>query len=487
MLYPPVNWHEGLFLQPHHFQAWDRHWSERLAASESWQNPHGYGLVEIAINSSALASGYFQLDTLKAKTPGGTMIELAAGQQSERRDVRPEFEQISSELARRHTENSSIATLTVYLGVPRLRLGAANVSHGEAEVEGQSRWSAELKEYPDETDSASIQPVELRRVNARILFSTEDLSGYDALAIAKVHRGADGIAVEIEPEYIPPLLDCTAWPGLQQGLLSTACELLMRTSEKLGTSIADEGPTLDPSSSIGLQRILALQVVNPAAATLAALRNMRGIHPRQVYFEFSRLAGALDSFTPQRYCETPPAYDHEDVGPVLEKLLQRIVRNLELLDAKPYTQKFFFGTANGMRVDLEPAAIEKSKRWILGALVNDGSPSWFIDLVTSAKLDWKLGSDRQIEQIFSRREPGVQTSALDSLPDYLPRNVGWAYFEIDPSSATWQDVIESRSLAIRFRDSIIANVAELPGNRRVHLKLDEFQPTLEFSLFALEQ
>lgn len=487
MLYPPVNWHEGLFLQPHHFQAWDRHWSERLAASESWQNPHGYGLVEIAINSSALAAGFFQLDMLKAKTPGGTMIELAAGQQSERRDVRPEFEQLANQLAKRHTKSESKTTLTVYLGVPRLRLGATNVSHGEAEAEGQSRWSAELIEYPDETDSASIQPVELRRVNARVLFSTEDLAGYDALPIAKVHRGADGVSVEIEPQYIPPVLDCAAWPGLQQGIVSTACELLLRTSEKLGTAVADEGPTLEPDSSVGLQRILALQAVNPAASVLTAFRTSQGIHPQQVYFELSRLSGALDLFTPQRYCDPPPVYDHENVGPVLEELLQRIAHNLDLLEAKPYSQKFFYGTSNGMRVDLDQSAIERAQRWVLGILVNNTSPSWITDLIQSAKLDWKLGSDRQIEQIFSRREPGVLTESLDPIPDYLPRNTGWAYFEIDSKCSAWDDVIESRSLAIRLRDSLITNAEQLAGNRRIHLDLDEGQPILEFSLFGLEK
>ncbi len=43
MQFPAVNWHEGLFLHPHHFQAWDRHWTERVSTGEQWQSPHGYG------------------------------------------------------------------------------------------------------------------------------------------------------------------------------------------------------------------------------------------------------------------------------------------------------------------------------------------------------------------------------------------------------------------------------------------------------------
>lgn len=485
MLYPPVNWHEGLFLQPHHFQAWDRHWSERLTAGESWQNPYGYGLADIAINESALASGHFQVDTLRAKTPGGTLIELAAGQQSERRSVRPEFEHLADRLT---TEAESVTkTLTVYLAVPRLRLGAANVSSSESTEEAGSRWVSELIEYPDETDSASVQPVELRRVNAKILFSTEDLAGYDPLPIARVHRGADGVSVEIDPSYIPPLLDCAAWPGLQTGVLSAASDLLLRTSERLGTALADEGSVLDGTSPLGLQRILALQAINPIASTLHAMRSTRGLHPKQVYFELCRLAGALDLFSPERYCRLPPEYDHENLSLVFEKLSSRIVGNLKLLDAKPYSQKFFHGTHTGMCVAIDSEAMTHAKGWILGVLLSDESPKWFQDRLDSGKLDWKLGSEHQIEQIFARREPGVSVAPLETVPDYLPRGQGWAYFRLDDRCDAWNDVMKTHSLAIRVRDSSVENLDRLVGSRQLVLHGDTAPVAMEFALFGIER
>ncbi|MEM8735675.1 MAG: type VI secretion system baseplate subunit TssK, partial [Planctomycetota bacterium] len=129
MQFPPVHWHEGLFLQPQHFQAWDRHWTERVSMGEMWQNPYAYGVAEIEINSAALAAGYFQLDKLKAKTPAGTLLELSVGQQSERRDVRPALHGPAS-----NGDGEAVSTssrVKVYIGVPRLRLGDANVTQGE--------------------------------------------------------------------------------------------------------------------------------------------------------------------------------------------------------------------------------------------------------------------------------------------------------------------------------------------------------------------
>ena len=44
----PVNWYEGLFLRPHHFQAAERYWAEKIQTSEQWDHPYGYGLLSMA-------------------------------------------------------------------------------------------------------------------------------------------------------------------------------------------------------------------------------------------------------------------------------------------------------------------------------------------------------------------------------------------------------------------------------------------------------
>ena len=50
----PVHWHEGLFLRPHHFQAADRYWAERIQTSESWDHPYNYGLYSLELSREAV-------------------------------------------------------------------------------------------------------------------------------------------------------------------------------------------------------------------------------------------------------------------------------------------------------------------------------------------------------------------------------------------------------------------------------------------------
>lgn len=57
----PVNWCEGLFLRPHHFQAADRYWTEALTNSEGWDHAYHYGLRHIRISREAIGNAQVEI------------------------------------------------------------------------------------------------------------------------------------------------------------------------------------------------------------------------------------------------------------------------------------------------------------------------------------------------------------------------------------------------------------------------------------------
>jgi len=481
MQFPAVNWHEGLFLQPHHFQAWDRHWSERVAAGEQWQNPYFYGISEIAINSAAMAAGHFQLDLLKARTPGGALLQLAHGQQSARCDVRAALD-ASLIIGYSDAVENAARSIEVFIGIPRLRLGGENVNRGTS---GQGyRFSSELLELPDEVDASSVQPVELRRVNAHLLLSGQDLSGYDALPIARVRRNEDGSSIELDPQYIPPLLDCAAWPEMRAQILSPVADLLTRASEQAGQALADASGTLQATSPIQLAQLMLLQVVNPAASMMRVMATSRGIHPHAAYLELARLAGALDLFHAQRCVKTTRAYDHDQLGPIFSQLKRRIVTALASFDNQPYVQKFFVGNTTGLQTTLESIPAGKME-WYVGVHKGQLSLAHLQQLLSAAHMDWKLGCAQQVERLFTQRVPGVELQPVDETPNDLPRGTEWAYFKVDQSSSAWKDVLASRTLAIRIKDSMIANAEKLHGNRQLDVSFKQQLIPLRFALFGV--
>ena len=51
-----VHWHEGMFLQPHHFQAEHRYQNARTHRAIKWPVHHNWGLREISVDPEALAN-----------------------------------------------------------------------------------------------------------------------------------------------------------------------------------------------------------------------------------------------------------------------------------------------------------------------------------------------------------------------------------------------------------------------------------------------
>ena len=53
----PVFWHQGLFLQPQHFQLADLHQQERLLPFQRYLHPHFWGVARMAMQATALPNG----------------------------------------------------------------------------------------------------------------------------------------------------------------------------------------------------------------------------------------------------------------------------------------------------------------------------------------------------------------------------------------------------------------------------------------------
>ena len=168
----PVHWSEGMFLRPHHFQAADRHWREQLATSSRWDNSYGYGLHRCEVSTEALANYQVQVTGLQCRLGDGTIFSVGDGHELDRRDLKAAF--------------AAGNAVTVYLAIPKLVLGRPNVSTGRPAE--PARYIALETQLQDEAAGANDQDVSLMRLDGRLMLSTEDLHGYEALPIARIRR-----------------------------------------------------------------------------------------------------------------------------------------------------------------------------------------------------------------------------------------------------------------------------------------------------------
>ena len=108
------------------------------------------------------------------------------------------------------------------------------------------------------------------------------------------------------------------------------------------------------------------------------------------------------------------------------------------------------------------------------------------DLLTPGELDWKLGSSRQVEILFKAAR-GVCNSApwIASCGRCRTGLTGSDYEVVKRDNPAWRDVQETQTLAMRFKDSLIANRDRFQGNRSVIVQTRGRNVELQFALFAV--
>ena len=227
MRHLPVNWSEGMFLRPHHFQAADRHAAERLALSTVADDPCSYGIVRLEIDPVALANRQIELRACQARLRDGTLIWLEPGEEPERASLATASAEVAKLSAALDEPLQSNEFVRVYLAVPRLDPGGPNVS--PPGPYDRSRSVAMRQSLQDEASGGNDQEVEFRRLNVRLKLSTEDLSGFELLPIAQIRQAANREgAPEIDPDYFPPMLSVEAWLPLGRDVVRGVYDLIGR-------------------------------------------------------------------------------------------------------------------------------------------------------------------------------------------------------------------------------------------------------------------
>src|ERR1700722_13591587 len=135
-----VYWHEGMFLQPHHLQAAERHGAFVNQLGAQWDQYHNWGLRSIELREDALANHRLVVRRLEARLKDGTLVV-----------VRPDDGALPALDLKAALEGES--ALKVFLAVPVLRLGRANVcEHSDGD---DGRYLLDALEIEDENSGVN--------------------------------------------------------------------------------------------------------------------------------------------------------------------------------------------------------------------------------------------------------------------------------------------------------------------------------------------
>src|SRR5271165_1561340 len=160
-----VHWHEGMFLWPQQMQQAERYFAGQVHLSGTWDTHYNWGLRSFELDGDALDNGRFAVRSLKARLRDGTLLSVPEDALLPVLDLKDALERKKP--------------FTVMLAVPSLRLGKPNAagSSSPQEDRDEARFIVGSQEYEDENIGADSQPIEVRRLNAKFLFSFQDQAG----------------------------------------------------------------------------------------------------------------------------------------------------------------------------------------------------------------------------------------------------------------------------------------------------------------------
>jgi type VI secretion system protein ImpJ len=433
----PVHWYEGMFLLPQHLQAAQRHGTHLAQLSDRWNQHYGWGVRTCELDPDALANNRLVVRALRARLHDGTLIAVPEDGLLPALDLQGALERVGA--------------VRVFIGVPMFDLSRANVSPDGAD--DKARYLVDTQELEDETTGLHPQPVEMRRLNLRLLLGTEDRKGYETLPIAQIKKADRAEAApELDVEYIPPLLACDAWKPLARDILEGIYDRIGALLEKHAALVVSRRISLE-SQSPGDRLILEqLRALNEAFALLRIMVFAEGVHPFPAYLELCCLVGRLVIFSKKLGPRTPadmPLYDHDDLGRCFHAVRKYLH---EILDFRPpdYQERPFVRVQERMEVRLDADWLEPAWQMFVG-VETLLTTEQCVRLLSPDGLDMKIASATQVDQIFDQGRMGLKFVHAPQPPVVLPSVSGLIYFQVDPQAqpAVWQDVKNNLTLALR--------------------------------------
>ena len=108
-------------------------------------------------------------------------------------------------------------------------------------------------------DTDFVAPIDVGRLSLKFLKTGDDVSGYDLIGLARVVEVRSDRAVILDPDFIPPSLNCAASSRLNE-LMTELLGIVRHRAQAISERIGD--PTIRGTAEVG--DYFLLQILNRA-------------------------------------------------------------------------------------------------------------------------------------------------------------------------------------------------------------------------------
>jgi type VI secretion system ImpJ/VasE family protein len=431
-----IHWQEGLFLQPHHLQRMQRGIEDSISAERRLGWAYPFGIIEARLSRDELENKRVRFDKLRAIMPSGLEVSYPAAAELPTLDIAQAFAKGSG-------------SFNVLLGVPLWQNNRANTVAltPDSDTRAKLLYRVGETECYDENTGDNPKPLQIRKINSRLMFEHEDTSDMEVLPLCRIVRatGEDVGLPKEDPEYVPPCMVLNGSAVLRE-MVRDLVSQVEASRKELVVQVTRGGFSIDTMRGLQFEQLMRLRTLNRYSARLPALLQAPVAAPFTFYLELRELLAELAALHPDRDEFEARPYQHDNqflcfsdlsakirsflrgaVAPSFLKLSFKDVGGLLTLN---FTEEHFTqpsGYFLGIKTKLDPTA--------LAAYVEDGDR-------------FKL----MPHSLATRAIRGIELKENRHPPLELPAAADLHYFDLQRANSArmWQQIQTEKAAAIRW-------------------------------------
>ncbi len=439
----PLFWHQGLFLQPQHFQLQDRYHSALFEPVYHRLTPHFWGVDSMVVEQAALGNRSFGLSKGSFLFADTTYAVLNQNAVMQPRSFETDWEDGGK-------------TFMVFLGVRKFSQSSENVTI----VDNLNDLKAVRTRYVATEEAEDIRDLHSSGPNAQVrrmqlvlkLFwqsEMEQFGDYDVIPVALLER--DGENVVLSDHFFPPCLAIDASQPLER-LVKEVRDQVSARCRQLEAFKRDRGIHSAEFGSRDMVFLLTLRSLNRYVSQLIHITDSAAVHPWVAYGILRQLMGELSTFSERVSVigeeaggkVLMPGYHHQQLWQCFSSAQSLITRLLDEITAGPEYMIALHFDGTYYATELQPTMFEGRNRFFL-AVETETDPQ---SVLQSMEQIAKISSREYLPILIARALPGIRLEYQQVTPQELPRRANTLYFQIDHHGEQWQQVQKGNNLAL---------------------------------------
>jgi type VI secretion system protein ImpJ len=442
-IYRPLFWHQGLFLQPQHFQLLDLSYQSLLNPFQHFITPYFWGIADIEVQKASLGTRSFNLVKGEFLFPDGTHVVFPGNALLDSRSFQDAW--LEGE-----------KPFSIFIGIRKWNNSGENVTVVEkigslSDVTTRHITTADPEEIRDLHSGGPLGKVNRLHYVLKLFWESEldQLGDYVLIPLEQLVRM--GEEIRLSRSFVPPSLSISSSETLAK-LVKEIRDQIAARSRQLEEYKSQRGIQTVEFGTRDMVYLLALMTLNRYVPLLHHITEASIAHPWVVYGILRQLIGELSSFSErisvlgeaEDRIRLLPSYDHSNLWGCYSSAQTLITQLLDEITAGPEYVVPLMNDGTYYAAELKPSLFEGRNRYYL-VFRTEVDPKSILQSLGSLA---KLSSREYVPILIARALPGIGLEHLAVPPQELPRRTHSLYFAIDHNHDQWAQVERNHNIAL---------------------------------------